>query len=73
MFNKLGYFKEYYIDNKFIGTIPCDKDREIFGFFGKMNEVLESEIILSNNRKIKKGAYVQTMLFEFCGQTNHKR
>lgn len=68
MFKKFGYFKEYYIGARFIGLMPCDKDRETLGFFGQKDEVLDNEIILSNKRKIKKGTKVQTMLFEFCGQ-----
>lgn len=70
MFKTFGFFKEYYIDNKFIGTAPCDKDRDKFGFFGKKEEILTEDLILTNKRKINKGSKVQTMLFEFCGTTN---
>jgi hypothetical protein len=68
VFEDLGYFKEYYINNKFIGTINCDKDREEIGYFGRKNETLESELILSNNKKIKKGETVQTILYPLCGK-----
>lgn len=67
MFKKFGYFKEYYMNNKFMGLIECDKDREKFGFFGKVEEVLKEDILLTNKRKIKKGKKVTTMLFEYCG------
>lgn len=67
MFNKFGFFKEYYIGNKYIGSCNCDKDREKFGFFGKVEEVLKEDILLTNKRKIKKGQEVETMLFEYCG------
>jgi hypothetical protein len=66
MFNKFGYFKEYYINNKMIGTLICDKDRDIYGFFGKKIETIESDLTLSNGRKIKKGEQVATFLFELC-------
>jgi hypothetical protein len=69
MFNKFGYFKEYYVGNKFIGLIKCDKDRDTFGFFGQKDEVLNEDIVFPNKSKIKKGTKVQTMLFEFCGLT----
>jgi len=68
MFNTFGFFKEYYINNKFIGTIKCEKDRDIFGFFGKKYELLNNDLKLSNNRIIKKGIKVETMLFNFCGK-----
>ena len=68
MFNTFGFFKEYYINNKFIGTIKCEKDRDVLGFFGKKYEILTQDIKLSNNRIIKKGTKVETMLFNFCGK-----
>ena len=68
MFNTFGFFKEYYINNKFIGSIKCEKDRDAFGFFGKKYEILTQDIKLSNNRIIKKGTNVETMLFNFCGK-----
>ena len=68
MFNTFGFFKEYYINNKFIGTIKCEKDRDLLGFFGKKYEILTQDIKLSNNRTIKKGLKAETMLFNFCGK-----
>ena len=66
MFETFGYFKEYYINNKFIGSLNCEKDRETYGFFGKKTEMIELDLILSNGRKIKKGEQVNTFLFQFC-------
>jgi hypothetical protein len=68
MFKKLGYFKEYYINNKLIGTLICDKDRDVYGFFGMKIEIIEFDLILSNKKIIKKGKQVNTFLFELCGQ-----
>lgn len=67
-FEHLGYFKEYYIGIKPIGTINCEKDREIMGYEGRIKEVLEEEITLSNNRKIKKGTEVTTILYPLNGK-----
>jgi hypothetical protein len=67
MFTEFGYFKEYYIGNKFIGVVDCKKDREKFGHFGSKKEVLEEDIETSNKRKIKKGTAVMTMIFPYCG------
>lgn len=68
MFEDLGYYKEYFINNKFIGTIPTEKDRDIIGFNGATYEVIEQDIILSNNKKIKKGTAVKTFLYPLCGK-----
>jgi hypothetical protein len=70
MFRKFGYFKEYYIGNKLIGFLICEKDRDVYGFFGRKIEKIDIDIILSNNKKIKKNQIVITMLFELCGSIN---
>lgn len=67
-FEHLGYFKEYSVNGKFIGTLPSEKDREVFGYLGKIEEVTTEEIIFRNKKKIKKGTLVQTQLFPLCGK-----
>ena len=56
MFKRFGYFKEYYIWNKLIGFLICQKDRDVYGFFGRKIEKIDNDIILSNNKKIKHSA-----------------
>jgi len=68
MFKHLGYFKEYYINNKFIGTINCEMDREIIGYHGRKNEVLLDKIKLDNGKSIKKNIQVLTILYPLCGE-----
>jgi len=68
MFEHLGYFKEYYIDGKFIGSINCEKDREIIGYDGRRIETTTEEIVLSNKKKIKKGTEVKTFLYPLNGR-----
>ncbi len=72
MFEHLGYFKEYYIDNKFIGSLNCDKDRELIGYEGKKEEITISQIILDNKKKIKAGISVVTILYPLCGKLTSK-
>lgn len=67
-FKTHGYFKEYWIDNKSIGTVKCKKDRDKFGYYGRQKETLSQDIVLSNKKKIKKGQEVVTMLFPICGR-----
>lgn len=68
MFEELGFFKEYYIDNKFIGTIGCEKDREKVGYYGRRVETTTEKIELSNGKKIKSGTEVITYLYPLNGK-----
>ena len=66
-FENIGYFKEYYQDNKFIGCITnVQKDREQIGYYGKKIEILENDIFIGK-KKLKKGSEVYTMLYPLCG------
>lgn len=68
IFSHLGYFKEYYIDNKFIGIIVCEKDREVIGYNGRVKETLKENVCCSNKKVIKKGSEVTTLLYPLCGK-----
>ena len=62
-----NYFKEYFIDSKFIGYKNfVEKDRDFLGFKGEKKEILENDIILENKRKIKCGTLVKTYLQLVC-------
>jgi hypothetical protein len=68
MFEHLGYFKEYYIGNKFIGTTPCEKDRDKIGYYGQRKEIISEQIMLDNGKQIKSGTEVKTMIYPLCGK-----
>ena len=45
-FEQLGYFLEYMIDDKYIGSIIIDKpDRKEIGYYGRIDEVATEDII----------------------------
>lgn len=67
-FNHLGYFKEYYIGNKFISSCECEKDREEIGYTGRKTETLESKIVFKNGKSIKAGTEVITIIYPLCGR-----
>lgn len=68
-FEQLGYFKDYYRNGKYIGSVNnCQKDREHFGYSGRINEVTQEPIYLSNKRIIKAGEQVVTELQIICGK-----
>lgn len=67
MFQNLGYFKEYWVDNKYIGSIRCEKDRDDVGYTSRKLEVSQGKIILDNKKVIKAGQEVTTILYPLCG------
>jgi hypothetical protein len=68
MFEQLGYYKDYYIGNKYVGKIECEKDREDVGYTSRKIEVLQESIRLSNKKIIKAGQEVVTMLYPLSGK-----
>lgn len=67
-FVPLGFFKEFYINNKFIGQVECEKDRDEIGYAGKQNVTLSEPIELSNGKKIKANTSVMTVIYPLCGK-----
>lgn len=68
MFSNFGYYKEYYLNGKYIGSIKTEKDRNIIGYNGKLNENIDSIIILDNKKKLKLNTIYQTILYPLCGK-----
>ena len=66
----IGYFKEYYIDNKFIGCKKIEYNNEKIGYEGKKNEIITESIVLDNKKKIKKGITVSTLIYPLTKWNN---
>ena len=67
-FEQLGYFLEYMIDNKYIGSTILDKpDRQEIGYYGRINDIAKEDIILDNKKRIKKGQSFYTRMYPLCG------
>lgn len=68
-FQVLGYFEEYFIDGKFIGTLPCQYDSQRqFGWFGRKTSYATEDIILERGKKIKAGTKYYTYVQQLCGK-----
>ena len=67
-FESLGFFKEIYINRKYIGCISCDveQNRKV-GYVGRKNEVMGEDMVI-NKTKIKKGSVVETIYYPLCGR-----
>ena len=72
-FEKLGFFIEYMIDTKYIGTINIEQpDREEIGYYGRIDSVANQDILLDNNKRIKKGQSYYTRMYPLCGKYINK-
>lgn len=68
IFEHLGYFKEYYIDSKLIGSVRCEKDRELIGYAGRKHEIIIHAVILDNKKQVKAGVVAMTMIYPLNGK-----
>lgn len=64
----IGYSKDYYVNRKYIGSLVCEKDRDVFGYNGRKEEILQNDVIFRNKKKIKKGTLVLTELQQLNGR-----
>lgn len=68
-FENLGYFREYIKNSKLIGTdIISEPDRDQIGYYSTKKHIASENVILSNNKKIKKGETYLTRLYPLCGK-----
>jgi len=65
----IGYFEEFMIEGKFIGTKICEEqpDRKI-GYSGKETKTSDTDIVLDNKKKIKKGIEFYTRYYPLNGK-----
>ena len=57
-----GYYKEYYVGNKYIARKQCEKDRQCVGYAGRQTHVADEDIKFKRKR-IKKGQEYSTILY----------
>lgn len=68
-FKNFGYFVEYMVDNKYVGSINItEPDREEIGYYGRIDAVAEEDIVFSNKKRIKKGTHYYTRLYPLCAK-----
>ncbi len=69
IFKDLGFFREYFVNGKFIGTVLIDKpDRDIIGYYGRIDATATENIKLQSNKIIKKGTNYYTRIYPLCGE-----
>jgi len=69
IFKDIGYFLEYYVDGKFIGTTLLDEpDRAEIGYYSKQDAIAEQDIHLQSKKRIKQGTKYYTRMYPLCGR-----
>jgi len=66
-FENIGYFKEYYCNNDFIGSIVTQDADQDFGFMSRVFHVAKSDFKIGK-KWIKKGSEYYTVLMPLCGK-----
>lgn len=70
-YENLGYFIEYMVNGKYIGSINIEKpDRKTVGYCGRKYEIATEDIVFKNKKRIKKGTKYYTHLYPLCGRSN---
>lgn len=70
MFEHLGFFREYFVKGKFIGTIRLEDYDGKIGYYSKVTGVADSDIILEKNKKIKKDTEFYHFTYPLNGKIN---
>jgi len=69
VFKDIGYFVEYCVNGKLIGTLLINKpDRDEVGYYSRIDAIADTDIKLQKNKIIKKGTKYYTRLYPLCGE-----
>lgn len=69
VFENLGFFIEYHIDNKYIGSISiAENNRETIGYYSRIESIATDDIVFKNNKVIKKGTRYTSYVYPMCGK-----
>ena len=68
-FEIFGFYKEIWLNNKFMGTIKCEYDehRKV-GYTGRQDEIFGTNITTDSKKVIKSGVKVQTLYCLYYGK-----
>lgn len=71
LFEHGGYYKEYYVNGKYIGSKKFDTENLLLsrvGYMGREKSILTELILLENGKQIKAGTQVTTLVYPLCGK-----
>jgi hypothetical protein len=68
-FEHIGWFKEYYLGDKFLGSININElDREEVGYRGRRTETILEPLSIKKGLILKPGTEVRTIVYPLCGR-----
>ena len=69
VFEDLGFFIEYHVNNKYVGSIMViENDRDCIGYYSRKDNVADEDIKFKNNKVIKKGTQYHSYIYPLCGR-----
>jgi hypothetical protein len=70
VFEDLGFFIEYHVNNKYVGSITViENDRDCIGYYSRKDSIADEDIKFTNNKVIKKGTQYHSYIYPLCGKT----
>lgn len=68
-FEDLGFFIEYHVNNKYVGSIlVIENDRDCVGYYSRKYSIADEDIKFKNNKVIKKGTQYHSYIYPLCGK-----
>lgn len=68
-FEDLGFFIEYHVNNKYVGSITVlENDRDCIGYYSRKDSIANEDIKFKNNKVIKKGTQYHSYIYPLCGK-----
>jgi len=76
MFKEIGYFEEYYVDSKFIGTRTFrgkTAPGTTIGYESRIKILITEKLILDAGKSIKAGTEVTRFIYPLNGSSNNTK
>ena len=68
-FEIIGYFKEWFLNGKFIGTtLMTEPEQDVFGYYSQKQETINEDTITSEGKLLKSGLQYKTYQHVLCGK-----
>ena len=68
-FKKLGFYVEYMVDGKYVGSVNIEQpDRKEIGYYGRIDQIAKEDIVFRTKKRIKAGTHYYTRLYPLCGK-----
>lgn len=70
MFAVVGYFEEFFVKGKYVGTKKCNEQDRAFGYKGRKAMKATEAILLDNKKRIVAGEEYVSQYYPINGRMN---